>query len=594
MTPSSPLPFLSLEYGCSSRRRAAWVLLFLCVFTLVPFLGETLFNTRGEPREAVVALSMLQDGNWVLPVNNGIDMAYKPPFYHWLVAIVSLPLGHVTEFTSRLPSALALASLVLATFCFYSRRLGTSVAFLASLLFLTSFEVHRAGVACRVDMLLTATTVIALYLLCRWADRGWRGVPLLAVLALSGAFLSKGPVGAALPCLVIAVYGWARGDGFWRVLWRVAVCGLLSSVLPLVWYYLAWQQGGRRFLDLVYEENVLRLLGRMSYESHVNPWYYNVVTLLSGFLPYTLLVLLSLFVLRWRCPVPVGQWWGTLRVRLRGMDRTRLFTLVSFLVIFVFYCIPKSKRSVYLLPVYPFLACFLAEYVLWLARRHHLLLRRYGRLLLGLSFLLPLVFLALRLGLVPDSVCGHGRHAAANVAMLTALRTVPVGLAGWVGLAAPFVAAVLYFRWSAYKVSDAAGTAVSGAFRRAVAIVAVVIGVFLSLDALYQPLVLNTKSDKPIADEIARLAPTGRVYSYRAQYTPGNPLHPFTVNFYLGDRVVPFHAFLPASGYLIVSGNSIGRFRQTYPDYRVRLVRDFGRRSCDDRAPVSLYWVGTP
>lgn len=58
-----------------------WPLAALCVITLFLFLGDTLFNTRGEPREAVVALSMLKEGNWVLPINNGVDMAYKPPSF---------------------------------------------------------------------------------------------------------------------------------------------------------------------------------------------------------------------------------------------------------------------------------------------------------------------------------------------------------------------------------------------------------------------------------------------------------------------------------------------------------------------------------
>lgn len=67
--------------GNQSINRSTWLLLLLCCVVLLPFLGETLFNTRGEPREAVVALSMLKDGNWVLPINNGVDMAYKPPSF---------------------------------------------------------------------------------------------------------------------------------------------------------------------------------------------------------------------------------------------------------------------------------------------------------------------------------------------------------------------------------------------------------------------------------------------------------------------------------------------------------------------------------
>ena len=165
----------------------------------MPFLGDTLFNTRGEPREAVVALSMWQDGNWILPINNGVDMAYKPPFFHWLVALCSLLTGSVTEFSSRLPSTLALTLMVVATFRFYARRTSGELALLTSLVLLTNFEVHRAGVACRVDMVLTLMMVLALFALYRWTERGLRGVPWLGVLALSGAFLSKGPVGLALP-----------------------------------------------------------------------------------------------------------------------------------------------------------------------------------------------------------------------------------------------------------------------------------------------------------------------------------------------------------------------------------------------------------
>ena len=59
-----------------------WGLAVACLLSLFLFMGEARFNTRGEPREAVVALSMLQEGNWTLPVNNGIDLAYKPPLFH--------------------------------------------------------------------------------------------------------------------------------------------------------------------------------------------------------------------------------------------------------------------------------------------------------------------------------------------------------------------------------------------------------------------------------------------------------------------------------------------------------------------------------
>ena len=122
-----------------------WPLVALCVVSLFLFLGQTFFNTRGEPREAVVALSMLQQGNWVLPVNNGVELAFKPPFFHWCIAAISAVAGTVNEYTSRMPSALALSAMVLVGYVFYAKRRGAEVAFMAALLTLTNFEVHRAG-----------------------------------------------------------------------------------------------------------------------------------------------------------------------------------------------------------------------------------------------------------------------------------------------------------------------------------------------------------------------------------------------------------------------------------------------------------------
>lgn len=559
-----------------------WPLAALCVITLFLFLGDTLFNTRGEPREAVVALSMLKEGNWVLPINNGVDMAYKPPFFHWLVALCSLPIGHVTEYTARMPSAIAATVMVLAGFKFFQQRQGTAVAMLMAVVTLGSFEVHRAAVACRVDMVLTCMMVLSLYTLYIWVERGMKGIPLWGVLCLSAAFLSKGPVGMGLPCVVVAVFAWLRGHGFWRVTWRMALVGVLALVLPAAWYVAAWREGGDRFLHLVYEENVLRLLGRMTYESHVNPWHYNVLTLVTGFVPYTLLMLLSLPVLPWRKLKPwlgrPAQWWTRLKAWVRGMDDARLFALLSAVIIFVFYCIPKSKRSVYLLPVYPFVAYYMAEYLLWLRHNHRRVLDAFGWVLTAVALVLTLVFWAIRLGLVPTELVAGGHGGPQNVAMLTALQHTPYTPMLLVTVMMPLIGVAIFMRHCCMLPLTS--------------VVILVFALYFGLDGAYQPIVLNTKSDKPQADYIARMAPTGTIYSYRTDVTPGNPMHPFTLNFYLGDRIAPIEASkpMPCSGLLVVGNDEIETFKQQYAGrYKVQLVQDFDHRSCDDHKMLKLY-----
>lgn len=562
------------------QEKYAWLLAALCVVGLFLFLGKSLFNTRGEPREAVVALSMLQDGNWILPVNNGVDMAYKPPLFHWCIALFSTVAGGVSEYTSRMPSAVALALMVLGGYGFYVRRRGSELAFLMGLITLTNFEVHRAGTNCRVDMLLSALMVLALYQLYRWGEKGLKGVPWTGILCLSGAFLTKGPVGMALPCLVVAVFLWIRGMKFGRIFLSFLGVGLASCVLPLAWYVAAYRQGGDEFLQLVLEENVYRLLGKMSYESHENPAYYNLITVIAGYVPYTLLVLISLFALKYRkWSGKPAAWWNRFRAYVRKMDDVRLFSLLSIVLIFVFYCIPKSKRSVYLLPVYPFLAYFLAEYLVYLTRRHVRVVKIFGSVMAVLAGLLLVVFFSLRMGWIPDSIFS-GSHADQNIAFKRALESVPLGIVSWI-LLLLMAGSIVWFVSFLKKEKSAV--------RLPYAVIGVIVAIFLGLDGIFQPAVLNVKSDKPIAERIASIVPEGKLYSYRTDITPGNRMHPFTINFYLGDRVVPFDVFEPQKGFLIVGNAEIEDFKEAYPAYQVEEVFDSGHRSCDDHKIIHFY-----
>lgn len=134
-------------------------------------------------------------------------------------------------------------------------------------------------------MVQVAFIVISLCLLFRWDEKGCRGVPWLAVLLMGCATLTKGPVGSIFPCACIGVYQLLRGRSFWKAFFSLVGIGLLSFVPYLAWVYVAYRQGGQPFLDLVLEENTGRFMGKMSYESHENPIWYNFLTLIWGWIP---------------------------------------------------------------------------------------------------------------------------------------------------------------------------------------------------------------------------------------------------------------------------------------------------------------------
>lgn len=566
----------------SDRKKAFWFIALLSVLVVVPFLGETVFYSKGEPREAIVAFSMLESGNWILPVNYGTDIAYKPPFFYWSIAAVSFLWGGVTEFSARFPSALAFVAMQLLFFAFVAKRKGVRTALLTSILLLSSFEVHRAAVACRVDMVQVAFIVISLCLLFRWDEKGCRGVPWLAVLLMGCATLTKGPVGSLFPCACIGAYQLLRGRSFGKAFFSLAGIGLLSFVPYFVWVYAAYRQGGQPFLDLVLEENTGRFMGKMSYESHENPIWYNFLTLIWGWIPWTLVWVISLFGLKWkngRC-LPEGK---SLAERLKkGWDAFRnqspvsLFTWLVILIIFVFYCIPKSKRSVYLLPIYPFMAVLMAEYLLALAQKGAKAFRICAIVFASLGLLLTLVFVAVRLGLVPDTIWGSGRHAAENAAFMHALEGVALPVPKWLLVALPVIAAACTLRMVAQRADSR--TLLYG-------IAGCMLCLFVSLDSVYQPAVLAVKSDKHLAERVRAYVPEGVVYSYSKMSFYG-------VNFYLNDRMRHIEKDRPAGGegYLLVpereEEDMWGELEQAY---QLEKIFRTERRSCDMRDEICMY-----
>ena len=556
----------------NNYNKAFTIVCVIAVMLTVPFLGLTDFYSKGEPREAVVAYTMVEHGNWILPINNGGDIPYKPPFFHWCIALFSLLQGHVSEFTSRLPSALALVAMSVGGFVFFAKRKNANMALLATLLSLTAFEVHRAGINCRVDMVNTAFMVGALFLMFRWWERGKHSMPWLAILCMSGATLTKGPVGMLLPCAVMGVFMLTQRESLWSAVWRLGLTALLSLVLPLCWYYAAYLQGGDEFLRLVKEENIDRLLGKMAYESHENPFWYNFLTLITGWLPYTLLFVFSLFMLPWKRFSKSG-----FMQSVRRAEPMQVFVWLAFGLILFFYCIPKSKRSVYLLPCYPFMAWLMAQYVVWLVANRLSAVKAYAWLMSVLGVVLSVAFVVLKTGVVPDTLF-HGKHAADNIAMLHALESIsvsPLHLLFALLPAAVGVATIM----TLLKKDDALRNRVVWLS------LSVVVALLLALDSTFQPAVLNTKADKPLAPQIEQRFDMTKMYSYMSSPM----LHFFSLNFYLGDRIQQFEKVKPEDGVLMIPEDDVKEFKKTVGrGYCLQRVWQI-RRAVEEKHEVGFY-----
>ena len=552
-------------------------IILISALTLIPFIGLTDFNTKGESREAIVAFTMLDTNNWILPQNNGDEFAYKPPMFHWLVATTSVVIGSVNEFSARFPSALAGVVLAVMTFCFFARRKNQHIALLTSVIMLTTFEVHRAATNCRVDMVLTLFIVLALYQLFRWTERDLRGIPIWAILWMGCGMLTKGPVAIILPCLVSCVYLWIQGRHFWFVVWRFALIAMSAMILPCLWYYAAWLQGGDKFLYLIYEENVLRFLGKMPYSSHENgAWYYPVV-LLSSAVPYTLICLMAFFTIQreqWRkLQVLKSAWWKGLWEHIRKMDRVELFSLLAIILIIGFYTIPKSKRGVYILPVYPFVAYFVARLIEYLSAVRPRIVKFFGWVLATIVGIVFIGMIIIKSGFIPDNIF-HGRHATENITMLHALADNSL-MSSTNSIFLIVCAIAIYLYYSLFPL---------GRLIQNVAYNALLI--FLLLDAFLLPPLMSSRSDKPLAAEVENYAKQKPLYSFVDD--KDKMLHFFTLNFYCHNRIQIFNPEVH-SGLLLIGDRDVATFSRLNPNIQLEPIRDFHHRSCDTRQNILLY-----
>jgi 4-amino-4-deoxy-L-arabinose transferase-like glycosyltransferase len=546
------------ERTIHDKVKIGWETLFiagLLILMFIPFLGVNLFTTKGEPREAIVAVSMLQQDNWILPVSFGADIPYKPPMLAWCVAALGwLNGGVVTEFLSRLPSAIALIAMLVCVFRFFAHRTTVNLAAAVVMITATSLEMFRAATVCRVDMLLTMFVVTALLALYRQWERHPEGTwapSLVAVLLMSGGVLTKGPVGILLPAMVVWAFRLTSGNRFWQTTVSVALTSLLALILPALWYVAAYQQGGEEFLRLAMEENFGRFTGTMSYESHENPVWYNFVCLAWGLAPYILLLLMAAFSVSWRrCRFRFRGCYG----RFKAMDAVERFSLLAAVLIFVFYCIPKSKRSVYLLPVYPFMIYFIALSVRSLVRNGKRCVKAYCWIICVVGVLVAVAVWGLTDNWFPAD--------NEQVRIISEyLQTGPHR----------------FFRSFVFFLTIVSGCSLARALFRHktwncfgwTMLYTMMVYCLLQLTVL--PATMNYRSERYAAVQLERYINAGHtIYSYKADRFARF----YEINFYLNDRLRLFEKADVTHGYVIVSEKDIDSFKRDAAEYTLTNVED--------------------
>ena len=300
-----------------------------------------------EARYALVAREMWEKGHWILPHLGGQIYPDKPPLLFWGIALFSTVASGVTEWTARLPSALAAVSLCLMVWRMGRQLFAPDAGVLAALVLATSAGFFWSGRQVLPDMLLTLWTTGASWAFWEWLVARHRlGAPIAGV-CMALATLTKGPVGFLLPSLATLVYFTIRGD--WRRLQPrdVMLCGGVFLGVTLAWYLPAIWQGGVAYVQATLLHHSLERY--IDAWEHKAPSYFYLWAFPAEFLPWTLFLLPALIC--------------GLRYYRQGAREGCWFALCWLVTVLLFFSLSTGKRDIYILPAYPAAALLVSS--LW-------------------------------------------------------------------------------------------------------------------------------------------------------------------------------------------------------------------------------------
>ncbi|MFM8804626.1 MAG: ArnT family glycosyltransferase [Planctomycetia bacterium] len=376
-------------------RRHLLIVLIASVASLAVGIAPAPFWDEDEPRFAAIARTMVDTGDWVVPMFNGELAVDKPVLMHWAMAVAYSLFGK-SEIAARLPAAVATLLTALALLRAGTRWFSGTTGVVAALAYvgclLVGIEAHAATPDAILTCLTTWATILFAEPLLQGGSAPATGVPRLswrraAVIGglLGLAVICKGPIGVVGPLAVVLPWTW------WLAMQRrlasqttatdrpLAAC--LAAALPAAWdavrvarlvpigaaalavaapWYAAvsLRTDGAWLHGFFFIHNVGRFVAPM--ERHGGSVLLHPLALLVGFYPWSCFLPLAIVVTAWRI-------WK----RAETADREHALGLVLlWIAVWVGgFSLSATKRPTYVLPAYPAAALLVAAAGVAAARR---------------------------------------------------------------------------------------------------------------------------------------------------------------------------------------------------------------------------------
>jgi 4-amino-4-deoxy-L-arabinose transferase-like glycosyltransferase len=310
---------------------------------------------------AAISAEMADNQSYLEVCHRGSDYLDKPPLLFWMASASFQILG-VNNIAYKLP---ALLVILLGLWSLYklARLFDTRETALMAVTILASTQAFFLMTNdVRTDGLLTGFVVFSVYTcLAYLRDRKWHYL-ILAGLGVGLAMLSKGPIGAAIPAIVLAAHLALKRQ--WRDLfnprWVVPVVVALALLAPMC-YGLYQQfdlhpekevyglQGPSGLKFFFWTQSFGRITGDIYWDNNT-PFHFFLTSFLWDFMPWVLVFFTGLaFALK--------------QMIRQGKSYVEFLSTAGIAIVFVLLSMSRYKLPHYIFPLFPFAALLTARYL---------------------------------------------------------------------------------------------------------------------------------------------------------------------------------------------------------------------------------------
>ena len=328
-------------------RLAIYALLAAIVY--LPVLGRPALWEPDEGRYAEIAREMVISGDYVTPRDDFELYFEKPPLVYWANA-ASIEIFGVNEFAVRLPAALFSIGQIVVTAALAEVMLGAATGLFAALALALSplfFGFARFATLDPALAFFLTAALAAFYAAARDdsfsrpSSRKWM---LISAAMLALGTLAKGPIalllGGAIALTWLASERRLRQVAQMPLVW----CLVIYAAIVVPWFVLAEARNPGFMHFFIVHEHLERYV--TSSEHGWGPWFF-IPIVTGGTWPWIFFVPLGWSAMR------AGEGLPAIVKDTSARRAAARFLAIWFVVILVFFSIPRSKLGSYILPALP-------------------------------------------------------------------------------------------------------------------------------------------------------------------------------------------------------------------------------------------------